>query len=827
MAGLADEQYGAAAGAHSHVPRAVGHGQRVGPVARQAEMAVTLVLTPRDPTGLVAKARGAIGHRRADVDAVHRPDAATRRRVHAWCSARGLEASADPDGYLVEARGAVADIEAAFGIRLDTYVVGRVRGRAVRTEPVLPEALQGSVCAVLGLSDLARPGRGRPERRGGAAGATGPASGAGYLPADIRLAYGLPEPSEGLDGSGETAVVFEFGSAYADQDLAAFWQAARVAGPEVSRVWALAPGQEEAAPPPMGAGVEATADIEWLGALAPGARIVVVNAVAGDTGSTFAQGLARALAAALRLKPTPTVISISDGDAEAFFAPAELNALDLLFARAAALGVSVVAASGDSGAYGSRVPVGRLESVDAPACLSHVLAVGGTHLELAEGVVAREVGWSDNGGAGASGGGVSAVFELPPWQDPEQVARATGGLSGRGVPDVCANADPLTGYRIILAERLGVVGGTSLAAPVWAAALTIVGQARRALGLAPLGLAARAIYPLAGRPTRLRDILVGDNAFLSAAGFRCATGWDAVSGLGAPAGPELWQSLAAVGGPQGPGRPAASKTRPAERNVVVVAAPDEMAPEPEAEPAVESTASAPLGGTPDGDGLVETGSPAWLAPDAAEAGATLPLGEGEGRSAARVAVVARGPLAPVASVAGDAKAPPPEAAPQPVDGAGAGRASVVARAPLTAAAMAGAAQARRVGPAGEAEPSPAPSAKDETACGSPGEGAAQEMLPPPTERAASASQAPRRARAGAASGRPRLPLGTTGEGAPASALAGYGAARHEAKVETAAPPTAAPQQPAPPRRTREASAAQGARRASAAPGATARRRGGR
>ena len=585
-----------------HVPAAAGRGQRIGPVERQVEVAATLVLAPRDRSGLVAKAQGAIGFRRADVDAVHRPDAATLRRVLAWCDSRGLTAEVGGDGYFVEARGPVADVEAAFSTRLDTYAVGRVRGRAVRVEPQLPAQVAGDVVAVLGLNDLARPWRGRPQRPGGAAGGTGPAAGAGYLPAEIARAYGLPEPRSGLDGKGETAVVFEFGSGFQDADLATFWQQARVEGPRVSRLWALAPGQVEPPPPAAAADVEATADVEWLGALAPGARVVAVNAVAGQTSVTFAQALARALAVALRLKPTPAVISISYGDAEAFFAPSELLALDLLFARAAAMGTVVVAASGDSGAYGVPVPVGALECVDAPACLTHVLAVGGTRLELQDGVVARELGWSNSGGTGASGGGLSAVFATPEWQDADAVAKATGGGQGRGVPDVCANADPLTGYRVVLSDRLAVVGGTSLAAPVWAAALTLVQQARRMGGAGPLGLAAPAIYPIAGRPTRVRDILVGDNAFLSAPGYRCQSGWDAVTGLGAPAGPALWEALAAGGWPQpaptlAPERPPALPPAPPEpmpsEAAPLAPEPTAAAPEPLAVPDEEST-GAPL-----------------------------------------------------------------------------------------------------------------------------------------------------------------------------------------------------------------------------------------
>lgn len=510
-------------------------------------MTVTLVLAPRDGAGLIGKAEGTIGHRPQDVDDIHRPGPASMRRVVAWCEAQGLNAQAAGGGYLVEASGRVADVEAAFCARLDTWMVGGVRGRAVRGEPTLGLAVRADVAAILGLNDLARPRPGRLRRPGGASGASGPASGGGYMPNDLRHAYGLPQAATGVDGRGELVVAVALDRAASDADLALFWQQAGVPTRVVRRHWALGPGEAEPAQDGEG-GIEATSDVEWLGALAPGAALATVIARSEGSGATFAQALARALALAATLQPTPAVISIGHGAAEALFASAELWALDLLCARAAALGITVVAASGDCGAYGAAVPVGPLESVEAPACLPHVLAVGGTRLELAGQAVAREVGWSERGG-GASGGGVSEVFAVPAWQDAEAVAAATGRGPGRGVPDVSAVADPLTGDRVVLASRLDVVGGTSLAAPVWAAAVALVDQVRRGAGHPPLGLAAPSLYPLASRPTAVRDILVGDNAYLSARGYGCRTGWDAVTGIGAPAGPALWRALAGDGWP--------------------------------------------------------------------------------------------------------------------------------------------------------------------------------------------------------------------------------------------------------------------------------------
>jgi kumamolisin len=644
----------------AHAPAAAARAVRIGPVERESEVTLTFALAPRDRSGLTAKARSGRSFSRADVENAHRPEGATVRELLRWCAARGLRAEAGADGWLVEVRGAAPDVERALGVRLDSVSVGRVRGRLVRGEPDLPPG----VGAVLGLSDLARPWRGRPHRPGGAAAATGPASGPGYLPADIRLAYGLPDPATGLDGQGESVAVLEFGSAFRTSDLSAFWQRVGVRAPRVESIWAPPAPRPGAPAPPASADVEATADVEWVGALAPGALVVVVNALVGEGAGGFAQALARALVEVTRLDPRPGVVSISWGDAEAFFAPADLAALDWLCARAAAMGVSVVAASGDSGAYGVPVPVGPLQSVDAPACLSHVLAVGGTRMELSDGVVARELGWSDGAGGGASGGGVSAVFPVPPWQDAAAVAAATGGGAGRGVPDVSADADPDTGYRMLLDGRVGVVGGTSLAAPVWAAALTLVNQARRRTGLGPVGLAAPALYPLA-RPTRVRDILVGDNAFLSAPGYRCRPGWDAVTGLGSPAGPALWQALAGGGWPApAPAREAPAPPPPPEAV--------RTASEPQEETGSGEDAAAPQGEEAEGGQAGDT---------PAEGGANAP-GEAGGDAPT---VPSAPPPAPVPPVP---PASPPQvrrrAAASRTPAAGAGRRSGRPRAPAAA-----------------------------------------------------------------------------------------------------------------------------------------------
>ena len=145
--------------------------------------------------------------------------------------------------------------------------------------------------------------------------------------------------------------------------------------------------------------------------------------------------------------------------------------------------------------------------------------------------------WNDGQQGGATGGGVSDVFDRPTWQTDVGVP----GTSGRGVPDVAGNADPQTGYKVLIDGQAGVIGGTSAVAPLWAA---LVARLTQAVG-SPLPPLAPTLYGHAtsGRPTPgFHDITSGDNG-----SFRAGAGWDACTGLGSPDGesltdPVTWRS---------------------------------------------------------------------------------------------------------------------------------------------------------------------------------------------------------------------------------------------------------------------------------------------
>lgn len=285
--------------------------------------------------------------------------------------------------------------------------------------------------------------------------------------------------------------------------------------------------------------LEATLDIEWAGAMAPGARLVVYEADAGSDDNGFAVSLLRTMQAAMAGDgPRPQILSISYGDAETRFAPMALYALEAMATAAARHGLTIFVASGDQGAYGLRGPGLPIPHVDAPANLPSVVAVGGTRLVAdADGRIREETGWTDRGGNGASGGGISQVFALPAYQSGLVLPLKPGMVLGRGVPDVALNADPETGYMIWFQGQPGVVGGTSAAAPVWAALWARGLEARRPRA-ASGGTPHACLYGLGGSPA-FHDIVVGNNNYDGVAGYRCTPGWDAVTGWGSVDGTEL------------------------------------------------------------------------------------------------------------------------------------------------------------------------------------------------------------------------------------------------------------------------------------------------
>ena len=106
-----------------------------------------------------------------------------------------------------------------------------------------------------------------------------------------------------------------------------------------------------------------------------------------------------------------------------------------------------------------------------------MLGCGGTRLAISGGSISSEQAWNElSAGEGATGGGVSEVFALPTFQQSASVPKAPNGFVGRGVPDVAGDADPESGYNVLVDGDQTVIGGTSAVAPLWAGLLARINQ---------------------------------------------------------------------------------------------------------------------------------------------------------------------------------------------------------------------------------------------------------------------------------------------------------------------------------------------------------------
>jgi kumamolisin len=231
----------------------------------------------------------------------------------------------------------------------------------------------------------------------------------------------------------------------------------------------------------------------------------------------------------------PSVVSISWGQSEDAWSVQSRAQMEQIMTEAAALGVTVTVAAGDNGSADS-VSDGQ-QHVDFPASAPHALACGGTRLDASGATISSETVWND--ASGATGGGVSRQFALPSYQTSAKIPdNVDSGSPGRGVPDVCGDADPATGYTIRVDGAEETIGGTSAVAPLWAG---LIARLNQELG-APLGFVQPRLYGLLGG-SAFHDITQGNNG-----SYTAGPGWDACTGLGSPDGTELAGALAGSSG---------------------------------------------------------------------------------------------------------------------------------------------------------------------------------------------------------------------------------------------------------------------------------------
>lgn len=492
---------------------------RMAPIGRVPEgepITVSIYLKDRTPD-ITPTAGGGAFHNRTAVRQArldeHKDDVTA---VQAFATDHGLTVSvADPTRRLVQLKGDASAIEQAFGTELHHYEHnGQVcRGRSGALH--LPTDLVGRIDAVLGLdtSPIATPKivphRGAPPPHG-------------FLPNEVARLYGV----EGQDGKGQTIAIIELGGGYTSSDNAAAFKAMGLPTPDVVAVGV--DGADNAPGDGSGADGEVALDIQVAGGIAPAARIIVYFA------PNTSQGFVDAISQAVHDEQyKPSAISISWGSPESGWSGQALTAMNTALKDAATIGVTILAASGDALATDGEAD--GAAHVDFPASSPYVLGCGGTFIEASGDTITSETVWKSNGGG--TGGGVSDLYPKPAYQSQLKVPAPTAKAGGRGVPDVAANADPDSGYRIVTNGQVGIVGGTSAVAPLWAGLIAGV-NARRG---APIGFAHALLYA-SGKA--FRDITTGDNKSGSI-GFAAGPGWDACTGLGSPA-PAVLASLAAT-----------------------------------------------------------------------------------------------------------------------------------------------------------------------------------------------------------------------------------------------------------------------------------------
>jgi kumamolisin len=333
----------------------------------------------------------------------------------------------------------------------------------------------------------------------------------------VAVLYDFPP---GATGAGQTIGIIELGGGFNATDLKNYFSAIDVDEPSITSV--SVDNAENSPTTPDSADGEVLLDIEVAGSVAPGAKIVVYFAPNTDAG--FLDALTTAIHDTAN---APSVISISWGGPESTWTAQAMTAFDSAAQDAAALGVTICAASGDNGS--SDGVTDGANHVDFPASSPHILACGGTSLRGTGTKIASETVWNDGTSGGAGGGGFSVQFPLPSYQ---AEANITG--TGRGVPDVSGDADPQTGYNVLVDGQNLVIGGTSAVAPLWSGLIALLNEQ---LG-APVGFLQPKIYALPSSSGAFHDITSGNNG-----AFDAAPGWDPASGLGSPSGENLLKAL--------------------------------------------------------------------------------------------------------------------------------------------------------------------------------------------------------------------------------------------------------------------------------------------
>jgi len=423
-----------------------------------------------------------------------------------------------PNRLLVSADGTAATVKAAFNTGLRHYLVDGRDAYANEADAQVPAHLAGIVSAVHGLQNvhtartLHKVAEAQPQ-----ATAAGTGQAVGHNPTDFPLIYdanGLPPATNTTIG-----IISEGDISQTLTDLTAFATKNGLDQPDVLEIDVGAKGTDKSGV------IEWNMDSQSSLAAAGGKvkqMIFYVSTTLDDAPLTEAYN--RAVS-----DNVAKAINVSLGECETAAANSGIKATDdAIFETAVAQGQVFSVSSGDSGSFQCGKKLG---GQSYPAVSPYVMAIGGTLLKTTNTTTwAAESVWACSGAlgceflTGGAGGGASTTENAPAWQ---LASGVLGTSKKRGIPDISFDADPNSGALVLNGSKTTQVGGTSLAAPLFAGFWARIQSKNNNALVFP----ATALYQYgvtaANAKQMFHDVTTGSNG-----GYKAAAGWDYASGFG-------------------------------------------------------------------------------------------------------------------------------------------------------------------------------------------------------------------------------------------------------------------------------------------------------
>ncbi|MBV8275725.1 MAG: S8/S53 family peptidase [Verrucomicrobia bacterium] len=537
--------------------------QLIGPLDGSKQISLLLALPSSDPAGLA----DFVYHVSTSGDPLYHQYITPQQFAHRfggsvedyaylknWTLAKGFQISQESTGRInLVVRGSVSLFQEVFKTQLNTYRASDGETfYSASVKPVVPVEIASRVSSVIGLTSGKRlaplvqvaktlgedPLVRSDKMRADTAGGTGP--GGTYSAKDLRTAYSIP--SFGQLDKNTVIAVFEQGG-YNVSDTAVYFKRNNL--PPVKQTSIAVDNSSVQVEKAIE--LEACLDIDTIVGINPYISEVLVY-VDDYNNDPFNVAMPAAIAAVAN-DDKAQILSISYGQDEGYQGNNTMDAENTALLQCAAEGITVLASSGDDGAYGSFYY--QPYNVSDPASQPYVTGVGGTTLYTGPGeaYIDEEV-WNDLGDSGGStGGGISSYWSIPSFQStiaPSGYVAGNGGSSTmRNVPDVGAVADPRTGVGVYVKDQGGwvQVGGTSLSCPIWAGYLSTINAAFSYAGMGNLGFFNPALYGIGSAyffegyyPANwMYDITVGSNGYapqFGAPGYTNGLGYSNTTGNG-------------------------------------------------------------------------------------------------------------------------------------------------------------------------------------------------------------------------------------------------------------------------------------------------------